>query len=163
MEPNAVIPNLVKEADQQDEELVEQVWDMYFDGARSKVGAGGGGCMLISPSGKRYYSSCHFCFSCSNNTAEYEALIHGLEWARRMGICCLRIYGDSELVVNQVRSLNTTKKNLLKSYRNRVWDLLEDFDAINLISIPRNQNKHADRLAAIGAEFDIPKEVSSKG
>ena len=80
-----------------------------------------------------------------------------------MGICCLRIYGDSELVVNQVRSLNTTKNNLLKSYRNRVWDLLEDFHAINLFSIPRNRNKHADRLAAIGAEFDVPKEVNSKG
>lgn len=71
--------------------------------------------MLISPRNERYFSAFHFYFSCSNNTAKNEALIHGLEWTRRMGVSCLRVYGDSELIVNQVRNQNVTKNELLKS------------------------------------------------
>lgn len=61
--------------------------------------------------------------------------------------------------MNQVRNLNAAKNDLLKKYKHRVWDLIEDFNASNILSIPRNQNKHADKLAAIGAQFDIPKEI----
>ena len=160
-EADSFIPNLEKSAEKQIGQQGNEVWELFFDGGRNKIGAGGG-CMLISPRNERYFSTFHFCFSCSNNMAEYEALIHGLEWARRMGVSYLKVYGDSELVVNQVRNQNVTKNALLKSYKYRVWDLLEGFDAFNLVSIPRDQNKHVDRLAAIGAEFDIPKEISSK-
>ena len=72
------------------------------------------------------------------------------------------MYGDNELVVKHVRNQNVTKNKLLKSYKHKVWDLLDGFDAFNLISIPRDQNTHADRLVVIGAEFDIPKEISSE-
>ncbi len=95
---DAVIPKLEKgntELFNQQNELLE----MYFDGSCTKNGAGGGA-MLISPSGERYYSAFHFAFSCTNNIAEYEGLIVGLEWARKHGISLVKVYGDSELVVN---------------------------------------------------------------
>jgi len=37
--------------------------------------------------------------------------------------------------------------------------MIEEFDAFNLISIPRNQNSHVDRLATIEAQFDIPSDI----
>ncbi|KAH9295070.1 hypothetical protein KI387_038658, partial [Taxus chinensis] len=98
-------------------------------------------------------------FSCSNNTAEYEALIHGLHWARKKGIKNLQVFGDSELIVNQVRGQHATKNDLLKSYKNRVWDLIEDFEAFNIVSIPRKKNEAADRLAAVGATFDVVDNI----
>ena len=52
----------------------------------------------------------------------------------------LQVFGDSELVVNQVRGLNAVKNDILKSYRHRVWDLLENFDAFNILVVPRNKN-----------------------
>ena len=52
-----------------------------------------------------------------------------------------------------------TKNVLLKSYKSRVWDLLEDFQAFNIQSVPRAKNKHADRLVAIGDQYDVPKHV----
>lgn len=121
----------------------------------------GGGAMMVSPDGDKYYSALRFAFSYTNNTVEYEALIHGLEWARKKGIKCLQVYGDSELIVNQVRNLNVTKNDLLKKYKHRVWGIIEDFDAFNLLSIPRNQNKHADKLVAIESQFDIPTDIHS--
>ena len=56
--------------------------EYFFDGSRGKQGAGGG-VMPISPQGEKYYATCRFNFSCTNNTTEYEGLIHGLEWARK--------------------------------------------------------------------------------
>ncbi|KAH9289850.1 hypothetical protein KI387_033967, partial [Taxus chinensis] len=41
----------------------------------------------------------------------------------------------------------------------RVSNLMEDFDAINIQSIPRAENKHADRLAAVGASFEVLEEI----
>lgn len=46
-------------------------------------------------------------------------------------------------------------------YKHRIWDLIEDFEAFNLPSIPRNFNKEADRLVSLGAQFDIPKELDN--
>ena len=82
---------------------------MYFDGSRSKNGSGAG-VMLISPAQIRYYFSFRFQFSCTNNVAEYESLVQGLFLAQKRGIQTLRVYGDSELVVNQVRNQNMEKK-----------------------------------------------------
>lgn len=44
----------------------------------------------------------HFMFSCLNNDIEYEALVHGLNLAQRVGIKRIEVFGDSKLVVSQV-------------------------------------------------------------
>lgn len=53
-----------------------------------------------------------------------------------------------------------TKIDTLKNYKHRVWDEIENFDAFNLIVVPRKLNQHADRLASIGALFDIAGNIS---
>ena len=54
--------------------------------------------------------------------------------------------------------MNITKNGLLKSYKHRIWDFLEDFQEFNIQSIPRRENKHANRLASLGASYDVPKK-----
>ena len=44
----------------------------------------------------------HLHFPSSNNVAKYEALINGLHIAIELGIRCLDVRGDSQLVVDQV-------------------------------------------------------------
>jgi hypothetical protein len=51
---------------------------------------------------------------------------------------------------------------LLKSYKHRVWDFLEGFNAFNIQSIPRRENKHVDRLAAIGASYYVPGNIEEE-
>lgn len=65
-------------------------------------------------------------------------------------------------MVNQVRNQNITKHGFLKSYKHRVCDLLENFNAFNNQSIPRKENRHANRLAAMGASYDIPKSLEDE-
>ena len=83
--------------------------------------------MLVSPYGERYYVASHFFFACSNDIAEYEGLIQGLEWEKKRGVECIKVYGDSELIVNQVRGLNAAKNDTLKLYKYRIWDIIEEF------------------------------------
>ena len=74
---------------------------MYFDRALMKKGASAG-LVFVSPLGVRMRYMVHFHFPSSNNVAEYEGLINGLRIAIELGIRCLDIRGDSQLVVNQV-------------------------------------------------------------
>ena len=71
---------------------------MFFDGAYTKDGAGAG-VVLIPPEGERITISHKLQFEATNNVAEYEALILGLEAAKKMGVKCISAFGDSELVV----------------------------------------------------------------
>jgi hypothetical protein len=81
--------------------IEHETWTMYFDSSVMKEGSGVG-LIFISPLGVRmeYFVRLHF--PASNNVAEYEALINGLQIAVELRIKRLEIRGDSELVVDQV-------------------------------------------------------------
>jgi hypothetical protein len=82
--------------------LIEhETWTMYFDGSVMKEGAGLG-LVFISPLGVRMEYMVRLNFPVSNNASEYEALINSLWIAVELGIKCLEIRGDSELVMDQV-------------------------------------------------------------
>ena len=49
-------------------------------------------------------------FECKNNEPDYEALIQGLKLVKEMNIISLSVFGDSKLVVNQVKSIYGIKK-----------------------------------------------------
>ncbi|KAH9328747.1 hypothetical protein KI387_000855, partial [Taxus chinensis] len=79
----------------------------------------GAGVLLISPEGCLYPFSFKLQFENTNNTAEYEALILGLQVAKERGVKNLLARGDAELIVKQVRSLFQVKNGRLKHYRNQ--------------------------------------------
>jgi hypothetical protein len=60
-----------------------QVWSMTFDGARSRQGSGAR-VVITAPSGMIFPFSSRLEFDCTNNMAEYEALLLGLRKARKM-------------------------------------------------------------------------------
>jgi ribonuclease HI len=74
-------------------------WQMYFDGSL-KIDGAGAGMLFISPNKDelRYVLRLHF--PASNNTAEYEACLHGMRIAVELGIKRLYVYGDLALVIN---------------------------------------------------------------
>jgi ribonuclease HI len=74
---------------------------MFFDGACSREGAGAR-VVFVSPAQETISLSYKLEFEATNNVAEYEALILGLRAAREMGIQEVAVFGDAELVVQQV-------------------------------------------------------------
>ena len=79
------------------------IWTLHFDGANSREG-NGAGILLISPIGKWFPLSFKLEYEATNNVAEYEALLLGLQIARNMNIQSLKFLGDLELVVRQVKN-----------------------------------------------------------
>ncbi|KAH9307788.1 hypothetical protein KI387_035699, partial [Taxus chinensis] len=82
------------------EEDPNAIWTLEFDGSCSTTGSGDG-VVLISPNSKIFPSAYKLQFDNTNNTAEYEALLLGLEMARQKGIQNLKVQGDAELIFNQ--------------------------------------------------------------
>jgi ribonuclease HI len=98
------------------------MWIMYFDGSVMKEGAGLG-LVFISPLGMRMEYMVRLHFLASNNIAEYEALINGLQIAVELGILHLEIRGDSELVVDQVMKEKNCVDPKMAAYCQVVRDL----------------------------------------
>jgi ribonuclease HI len=72
---------------------------MYFDGSK-RVQGEGAGVVLISPQGDKLKYVLRMSFpQASNNEAEYEALLHGMKIAKACGATRLKIFWDSNLVI----------------------------------------------------------------
>jgi hypothetical protein len=71
-----------------------QIWSLYSDGSKSKEGANAR-CVLIDPIGNKTFISYRLDFECTNNTAEYEALLQRLRKALYMVMRNLMVFGDS--------------------------------------------------------------------
>ncbi|XP_071933203.1 uncharacterized protein [Coffea arabica] len=129
-------------------ELIVPTWTLYVDGASNKEGCGAG-LLLISPTGEELAYALRFDFKASNNKFEYETLITGMEVARKMGAESLRIYSDSQLIVNQVLGSYEVKEDPLKRYAAKVHELRSLFSQFILEQVPRSQNKRADALSKL--------------
>jgi ribonuclease HI len=119
---------------------------MYFDGSVTKEGAGVG-LVFISPLGVRLEYMVRLHFPASNNVVDYEALINGLRIAVELGIECLKIKGDSELVVGQVMKNKNCVDPKMAAYCQAVRDLEGKFHGLELHHVLRDYNKAADVLA----------------
>jgi hypothetical protein len=96
-------------------------------------------------------------FEVTNYVAEYDALVLGLRAGREMGIQEVAVFGDAELVVQQIRNAYQAKHPRLRSYRNEVWDLVDSFfSAFNISFIPREENTMAYSLATSASNFKVP-------
>ena len=125
---------------------------MFFDGSKMLNGSGAG-VVLVSPRGDklRYVLQIHF--DSSNNESEYEALLYGLRMAISFGVRRLMVYGDSDLVVNQVMKEWDVRSPAMTGYCNAVRKLEKKFEGLELHHIPRLKNQAADELAKI-----VPRE-----
>jgi ribonuclease HI len=137
------------------DDRVDEVWYMNFDGAFSRVGKGAG-IVIQSPNDQKFKFAYRLEFDATNNVAEYEALLLGLQVCKDMGVKCLNIKGDSDLVIQQLKNNFACKLERLKKYRNAIWDSMEDLDALNLISLPREHNYDADELAVAASTLNFP-------
>ena len=84
-------------------------------------------------------------FPTTNNEAEYEALIAGLDLANVAGAMNVVIYYDSQVITNQVNGDYECKGERMKRYLDQVKRRVDDLKA-KIIQIPRGENQQVDRL-----------------
>ena len=98
------------------EEEDEDKWSVFFNGASNALGHWAEAA-LVSPDDQCVPFTARLGFDCSNNMAEYEACALGIEAAIDFGIKLLKVYGDSTLVIHQLRGEWETRDHKLIPYQ----------------------------------------------
>lgn len=141
MYPKAVVETnqLIAKIEKQQE--IDWVWKLFFDEECSREGMSSW-ILLVPLVGLDIPLSFQLEFDATNNVVENEALILSLERTKNMGVKIITFFGDSKLVVLQIKKVFTTKYRIMRSYQNVVWDIIENyFDAFNITSIHREDNQ----------------------
>jgi ribonuclease HI len=132
-------------------------WTLYFDGSVCNEGQGIG-IVLVSPSDVSFDFSSRLKTYCTNNQAEYEALLFGLELLNCMGVKHVKAFGDSQLVVQQVLEEYQCFDGTLNSYLEKCWSIIHSFDEFSIRHISRVENHRANNLAQVASGYRKKRE-----
>jgi ribonuclease HI len=124
---------------------------LYTDGAsRGNPGDAGAGIVILDGQGEEIAAQGRYLGTCTNNVAEYKALIMGLLQASQLGGRSIEIFLDSQLIVRQIQGLYKVKSSHLQPLFAKAQELLSTFENYEIRHIPREENKRADQLANQG-------------
>ncbi len=123
-------------------------------GARNNPGPAAAAAVFTDESGKVIKSYSRHLGTATNNQAEYEAVILALEKAKTLKYKYVRLRTDSELVGRQLMGKYKIKDPDLQPLFIKVWNLMIDFEKVDIETIPRERNREADQL--------VNKELDSK-
>ncbi|XP_070049181.1 uncharacterized protein [Nicotiana tomentosiformis] len=137
---------------------VQPPWKMYFNGAAHRRGAGVG-VVFVTFQGEVLPYSFTLTQFCSNNVAEYQALILGLEMAVEMKRLQLQVVGDSQLVAKQLLGSYEVNKPELLPYHDYARKLMGWLGDVTIHHVPRKENKKADALAALTSSLTLPDQA----
>ncbi|KAL6316293.1 hypothetical protein AAG906_017924 [Vitis piasezkii] len=143
---------------QHHESKEQEWWTLRVDGASRSSGSGVG-LVLQSPTGEYLEQAIRLGFSASNNEAEYEAILSGLDLALALSVSRLRIYSDSQLVVRHVQKEYEAKDARMARYLAKVRSTLQQFTEWTIEKIKRADNGRADALAGIAASLPIKEAI----
>ena len=122
-------------------------YQLFCDGAsRSNPGDASIGISILLD-GKEVHTISKKIGIATNNEAEYQALIDGLNYCVDNSIKEIEVFLDSNLVVEQVNKNFKVKAGNLKVLNSKVDDLIQAFNFIEINHVYREENKRADQLA----------------
>jgi ribonuclease HI/probable phosphoglycerate mutase len=126
---------------------------LYTDGAsRGNPGEAGAGAVLLDGDRRQLASLAIYLGQCTNNVAEYRALLAGLELALQHGCDRLNIFLDSELIVRQISGQYKVKNSHLQPLYLQARGLLQQLRSWRIKHVPRAENAKADQLANQGID-----------
>jgi ribonuclease HI len=127
-----------------------EAWTMFCDGSWGTFGAGAAA-VLVAPSKVKTCYTIKLDFSYTNNIAEYEALLLGLQKLRAMGIRRAILKTDSHVIAGHIDKSSKARDPKLERYLDTVRRLEASFEGFSVKNIPRGENEHADLLAKSAA------------
>ncbi|RVW70979.1 Transposon Tf2-2 polyprotein [Vitis vinifera] len=143
---------------QREEPSEKEWWTLRVDGA-SRASGSGVGLLLQSLTGEHLEQAIRLGFPASNNEAEYEAILSGLDLALALSVSRLRVYSDSQLVVRHIQKEYEAKDERMARYLTKVSDTLQRFTEWTIEKIRRTKNGRANALAGIAAPLPIKEAI----
>jgi ribonuclease HI len=120
---------------------------LYADGgARGNPGPAGIGAVIFDAKKNKVKELYKYIGETTNNNAEYNALIYGLEELRSLRADKVVINLDSELVVKQLNGEYRVKNSEIKPLFEKAVAILKNFKSFEIRHIDRSENKEADKL-----------------
>jgi ribonuclease HI len=132
--------------------MTETITLQFDGGSRGNPGPAGVGVVLRAADGTVIAQLGRFIGRATNNVAEYRGLIIALEMAKELGARKVRILGDSELIVKQMRGEYRVKNPDLRVLYEEAQDLFNAFEAATIDHNYREDNSLADRLANLAMD-----------
>lgn len=129
-------------------------------GARGNPGPAGIGAVLQINSQKKLFKK--YLGEATNNQAEYQAIILGLEEARQAGATSVDCFLDSELVVKQLNREYKVKNKELAPLFVKVWNLSQQFERVTFKHVYREDNQEADCLVNEAVDEEL-KRITDNG
>jgi ribonuclease HI len=145
----------------QDEEKTTdpEAWIVFCDGSWGTFGARVV-VVLISPSQLKTCYATILDFNCTNNIAEYEALLLGLRKLKAMGIRRAILKLDSQVISGHANKSSKARDPKLEKYLDGVRRMEASFEGFSVKNIPRGENEHADLLGKSAAQgLSLPSKV----
>ena len=135
-------------------------WKFHVDGAANHRGSEVG-LVLVSPKNITIKKSLRLGFSATNNEAEYETLLVGMNMVQKLGGKAVEIFSDSRLEVGQVQGEIEAKDATMQEYLSQVRHLQSGFESFNLSHVSRSSNTHADSLTTLATSSaqDLPQVI----
>ena len=120
-------------------------WSIHTDGSSNR-NAGGAGMVIQTPEGDKIKCMIWLDFPTTNNEAEYEALVAGLDLAKAAGAGNMIVHCDSQVITSQINGKYECKSERMKKYLEEVKNRISSV-GVKFVQIPKEENKCADRLA----------------
>lgn len=145
--------------------LMEKIVIYTDGGSRGNPGPAGTGVVIADANGKIIKEYSNFIGIKTNNEAEYEAIIFGLQKIKallgkeKIKNTEIEIKTDSQLVARQLLGKYKIEEERLFPLFIKIWNLKINFGHIKFTEIPREKNKKADKLAneAMDGQKENPK------
>jgi ribonuclease HI len=115
--------------------------------------------VIISPSGVCIDLSIWLKFACTNNQIKYKSLLHWLKYLRDLGARDIDVFGDSNLIVQQIKGDSQCLYGVLNSYRERCLDIIKLFDTFSIKHIPREENNWANQLTQQASGYVVSQRI----
>ena len=142
-----IVADFIAEYTQQEDKGAEgqKLWSIHTDGS-SNQHSGGAGVVMLTPERDKIECMIRLDFPTTNNEAEYEALVAGLDLAKAAGAENMIIYCDSQVVTSQVNGDYECRNERMKKYLEEVKSRTSGLE-VKFVQISREENECADRLA----------------
>lgn len=127
-------------------------------GSRGNPGPAAYGYVITDSENNTVFQEGKYIGITTNNVAEYTGVLKALEWVSKnlSNIEAINVVVDSELVARQMSGVYKVKNENLRSYFFNIKSLEDTLLVpVKYISVPRNENKNADRLVNLALDTHL--------
>jgi ribonuclease HI len=130
-------------------------------GSRGNPGPSGFGVLIEDEAGAVLAEFSEFLGKCTNNYAEYAAVLAALNFAVEQGHPRLRVIADSELIVKQIRGQYRVNSPELKPLHEEARHRIARLEGFEIRHVLREKNRKADELANVAMDRGMGRSAGS--